>query len=211
MKPSQFLYGLASIAFLIPACEAGASAYTMLDEVVDELDAGGAIVEIGSDRGEGSTAFLSRLANSTRRRFFSIDFSTEGYSNAKAICGSCAYQVVKLTIPWHLNLVLFCVCKECLQASRANISASHSYPGTCLHIFASYSLLTCTHIRIRMHTRTLREKERERERERERGTATQMHSYAHVPTEMNRNTRILKATSTDRRAHINSDNQNAPV
>lgn len=43
-------------------CSGGASAYTLIGDVAEELD-DGAIVEVGSDRGEGSTGFLSALAN----------------------------------------------------------------------------------------------------------------------------------------------------
>ena len=37
--------------------------------------------------------FLSALANRTQRPFFSVDFSEEGYLNAREACGSCAHQV----------------------------------------------------------------------------------------------------------------------
>uniref|UniRef100_A0A7S4L0L9 Methyltransferase domain-containing protein n=1 Tax=Guillardia theta TaxID=55529 RepID=A0A7S4L0L9_GUITH len=63
----------------------------MLEELAGELD-DGCFIEIGSDRGEGSTKFLSDLANRTNRCFYSVDFSVEGYENALATCGSCAYQ-----------------------------------------------------------------------------------------------------------------------
>eukprot|EP00961_Rhodomonas_salina_P012786 172207-Rhodomonas_salina.2 len=79
--------------FLATQCDAGASAYVLLEELEDELDKGGAVVEVGSDRGEGSTAFLSSLANRTGREFFSVDFSNEGRQNAEQACGSCAHQV----------------------------------------------------------------------------------------------------------------------
>lgn len=78
--------------FLATQCDAGASAYVLLEELEDELDKGGAVVEVGSDRGEGSTAFLSSLANRTGREFFSVDFSNEGRQNAEQACGSCAHQ-----------------------------------------------------------------------------------------------------------------------
>lgn len=74
------------------ACDGGASAYRLLGDVADELDPVGAIVEVGSDRGEGSTVFLSALANRTRRPFFSVDFSEEGYLNARRACGACAHR-----------------------------------------------------------------------------------------------------------------------
>jgi hypothetical protein len=89
----SFFLVLVSALLVIAPCDGGASAYTILDEVRSELDASGVILEIGSDRGEGSTSFLSMLANSTGRHFFSIDFSAEGYSNAQKICGMCAQQV----------------------------------------------------------------------------------------------------------------------
>ena len=80
------------VATLPSACDGGASAYHLLGEVAEELDAVGAIVEVGSDRGEGSTVFLSGLANRTRRPFFSVDFSEEGYLNARRACGKCAHR-----------------------------------------------------------------------------------------------------------------------
>ena len=73
-------------------CCGGASAYLLLGDLAEELDREGAIVEVGSDRGEGSTVFLSALANRTGRPFFSVDFSDEGFRNARAACGSCAQQ-----------------------------------------------------------------------------------------------------------------------
>ncbi len=73
-------------------CSGGASAYHLLGDLAEELDRVGAIVEVGSDRGEGSTTFLSALANRTRRPFFSVDFSEEGYLNARKACGSCAQR-----------------------------------------------------------------------------------------------------------------------
>jgi len=76
---------------IVKPVEAGASAYVMLEELAAELD-DGCFIEIGSDRGEGSTKFLSELANRTHRSFFSVDFSPEGYENALSTCGSCAFQ-----------------------------------------------------------------------------------------------------------------------
>lgn len=89
---------IAVISFL-PAIDGGASAYKLLTGVGEELDAGGAIIEVGSDRGEGSTSFLSSLANTTGKSFFSIDFSDEGFCNAREVCGGCAYQVSSLPFP----------------------------------------------------------------------------------------------------------------
>jgi len=80
------------LATLPRACDGGASAYHLLGDVAEELDPAGAIVEVGSDRGEGSTVFLSGLANRTRRPFFSVDFSEEGYLNARRACGTCAHR-----------------------------------------------------------------------------------------------------------------------
>lgn len=70
----------------------GAGAYTLFEGLVEEMDEGGAIVEVGSDRGEGSTQFFSRIANSTGRVFYSVDFSNEGFRRAMNVCGSCAHQ-----------------------------------------------------------------------------------------------------------------------
>lgn len=79
---------------LAGTCDAGASAYSLLGDLLPELDSGGAIVEVGSDRGEGSTAFLSSLANKTGRQFFSVDFSQQGFENAGNKCGTCAHKAM---------------------------------------------------------------------------------------------------------------------
>lgn len=80
------------LLFLNRACvEAGAEAYRLLEELADDLDAG-SFVEIGSDRGEGSTAWLNSFAAATGRDFFSVDFSEEGFNNAQRACGPCAHR-----------------------------------------------------------------------------------------------------------------------
>jgi hypothetical protein len=64
----------------------------MLQEMEHDLDEGGSFVEVGSDRGEGSTAWLNHFAARTGRDFFSADFAPEGFENARRVCGSCAYR-----------------------------------------------------------------------------------------------------------------------
>ncbi len=91
-RSGRALLALLAAAMLPTACRGGASAYHLLGDVAEELDAGGAIVEVGSDRGEGSTRFLAALANRTQRPFFSVDFSEEGYLNARQACGPCAHR-----------------------------------------------------------------------------------------------------------------------
>ena len=91
-RSGRALLAMLAAAMIPTACRGGASAYHLLGDVAEELDAGGAIVEVGSDRGEGSTRFLAALANRTQRSFFSVDFSEEGYLNARQACGSCAHR-----------------------------------------------------------------------------------------------------------------------
>ena len=43
-------------------------------------------------RGEGSTAWQHNFAALTGRDFFSVDFATEGYENARRVCGPCAHR-----------------------------------------------------------------------------------------------------------------------
>jgi hypothetical protein len=87
---------VAIAAFMCLAWEArevsgGAAAYKLIDE--SDLDPAGSIVEVGSDRGEGSTAWLSDLARrGGGRDFFSVDFSDEGHARARAACGACAHK-----------------------------------------------------------------------------------------------------------------------
>jgi len=70
----------------------GGAPFYLLGDLEVELDTVGAIIEVGSCRGHGSTQFLSGLANRTRRSFFTVDFSEEGVRNARAACGACAYH-----------------------------------------------------------------------------------------------------------------------
>jgi hypothetical protein len=75
----------------LPSADSGAAAYRLLDDFVDDLDHGN-MIEIGSDRGEGSTRWLAEFAAKTGRDFFTVDFSDEGYRNAQRACGSCAFK-----------------------------------------------------------------------------------------------------------------------
>lgn len=67
----------------------GARAYRLMVN----YDVEGAILEIGSDRGEGSTAFWAALAQRCRVPFYSVDFDAEAYLRARRIPGSQAYQI----------------------------------------------------------------------------------------------------------------------
>lgn len=69
----------------------GAKAYQLIESL--NLDAG-AIVEIGSERTEGSTTFLAKFAKSTNRPFYTVDFNKEQYLNALKITkGQGAYNM----------------------------------------------------------------------------------------------------------------------
>jgi hypothetical protein len=83
------------LALIATACACptwGGAPYRVLEEMADDLDAGGSFVEIGSDRGEGSTSWLSGFASRTGRDFFSVDFAPEGHENARRVCGVCAHR-----------------------------------------------------------------------------------------------------------------------
>lgn len=49
------------------------TAYTLFESVKDQLGAGNLFVEIGSERGEGSTMFLQKLATQTQNDFITVD------------------------------------------------------------------------------------------------------------------------------------------
>ncbi len=69
----------------------GAAAYRLLEEYADDLDPGN-MIEIGSDRGEGSTRWLAEYAAKSERNFYTVDFSPEGFHNAQRSCGTCAFK-----------------------------------------------------------------------------------------------------------------------
>ena len=89
---------IADLAFIVllflvsvPPVSSGAAAYKLLAEYADDLDAGN-MIEIGSDRGEGSTRWLAEFAARNGRSFFTVDFSPEGYLNGQRACGPCAFK-----------------------------------------------------------------------------------------------------------------------
>mmetsp|Transcript_45914 Transcript_45914/g.144042 ORF Transcript_45914/g.144042 Transcript_45914/m.144042 type:complete len:379 (-) Transcript_45914:31-1167(-) len=91
MKLGVTLLLLLLLAILLPASRCG-SPYRILLDLVEDLDRDGSFVEIGSDRGEGSTAFLWSLSSQLGSDFFSVDFSQEGYENARRVCSECAHR-----------------------------------------------------------------------------------------------------------------------
>ena len=58
----------------------GAQAYRIIEDYVEFLY--GSVVEIGSDRGEGSTLFLSKFCKENNLKFYSVDFEKEAYETA---------------------------------------------------------------------------------------------------------------------------------
>jgi hypothetical protein len=68
----------------------GSMSYTLIREL--ELEKNGAIVEIGSERGEGSTKFISDFCREKGYDFFTVDWENGAYERAKSICGDCAYK-----------------------------------------------------------------------------------------------------------------------
>lgn len=67
----------------------GARAYRKIIEVVP-LD--GVVVEIGSDRGEGSTEFIAGVCLRQKVPFFSVDFNKKAFGRAESINGVIAHN-----------------------------------------------------------------------------------------------------------------------
>lgn len=68
----------------------GAGKFTVINSL--ELDNDGVVLEIGSERGEGSTQYIYDFCKQNDLVFFTIDFEDDAFSRAKNICGECAYQ-----------------------------------------------------------------------------------------------------------------------
>lgn len=67
----------------------GARSYTLIEKYKDFIK--GDLVEIGSERGEGSTQFFSNFAKENNLNFYSIDFEKGAYERAESIIGENAY------------------------------------------------------------------------------------------------------------------------
>jgi hypothetical protein len=67
----------------------GAAAYKLIEKYKDLIK--GDIVEIGSDRGEGSTQYLSDFSRQNNLNFYSIDFEGGAFQRARNIIGENAY------------------------------------------------------------------------------------------------------------------------
>lgn len=67
----------------------GARAYTKIKDIGPM---NGVVIEIGSERGEGSTKFLSNFCLKNNLDFYSIDFEKEAYDRASIIEGVKAYN-----------------------------------------------------------------------------------------------------------------------
>ena len=70
----------------------GAGAFRRFEAYVEFIK--GDIVEIGSERGEGSTRYLADMAMRNNLTFYSIDFEKEAYERAKKIIGDNAFQML---------------------------------------------------------------------------------------------------------------------
>jgi hypothetical protein len=68
----------------------GAKKYTYVKTLIPTIDTykseGACIVEIGSERGEGSTSFLANFAKIHEIPFYTVDFDPAQYATADAIC-----------------------------------------------------------------------------------------------------------------------------
>tara|TARA_Y100001938_G_scaffold147304_1_gene228181 strand:- start:593 stop:1267 length:675 start_codon:yes stop_codon:yes gene_type:complete len=76
----------------------GAKAYTMIEEVKQHFTSNlekmkGDIIEIGSERGEGSTTFLKSFANQNSMNFYTVDLDKNVYDGAKSIVGKDAFNM----------------------------------------------------------------------------------------------------------------------
>lgn len=70
----------------------GDKAYTLIDSLETEWGFG-SIVEIGSERGEGSTAYFEEFAKKKGMPFFTVDMDIAPHEAAKSICGARAYRM----------------------------------------------------------------------------------------------------------------------
>jgi hypothetical protein len=70
----------------------GDCAYTLVRDLDTDWSFG-SIVEVGSERGEGSTAFFEEFAKQKGTPFFSVDMDIAPHEAAKAICGARAYRM----------------------------------------------------------------------------------------------------------------------
>lgn len=69
----------------------GAQAYKIIEKYQQYLQ--GDIIEIGSERGEGSTSFFHQFATKQQLHFYSVDMEAASYNNAHRIIGECAYHM----------------------------------------------------------------------------------------------------------------------
>jgi hypothetical protein len=70
----------------------GAKAYTIAAELMPSLT--GAIIEIGSEREEGSTAFLAKVAFHHGEPFHTVDMDSTQYEVARNIVGDAAHHML---------------------------------------------------------------------------------------------------------------------
>lgn len=69
----------------------GAKAYALLATNNFHLKSGSTILEIGSERGEGSTLWLFNFAKEAGLNFVTVDLDEGSYNNAREIVGSSAF------------------------------------------------------------------------------------------------------------------------
>lgn len=65
----------------------GAKKYTCIESITSPPPQG-CIVEIGSERGEGSTTFFTNFAKKHNLSFYTVDFDPQQYKHAAQICAS---------------------------------------------------------------------------------------------------------------------------
>jgi len=76
----------------------GARAYTMVEDIKQHFTNNTEkmkddIIEIGSERGEGSTTFLKSFANQNSINFYTVDLDETVYEGAKSIVGENAFNM----------------------------------------------------------------------------------------------------------------------
>lgn len=71
----------------------GARAYTLIGAKDFQLRRGSTLLEIGSERGEGSTNWLFNYAQRMGLHFITVDFSRDIYERAREIVGSRAFHI----------------------------------------------------------------------------------------------------------------------
>lgn len=70
----------------------GAKAYSLIDKYKNDI-LDGVVIEIGSERNEGSTTYLNNFCTNNSLKFYTIDFDTDQYIKSNKITNGKAYNM----------------------------------------------------------------------------------------------------------------------